>query len=74
MKYSRFVYIIRRDDKIKAVLTSAKAGRKVLNEMRDNILPPYSPEMDFAKYMVESMDEEKRWHLEKWAVRKTMST
>lgn len=52
MKYDRFVYIILRDGKIKAVLTSRMAALDALKEMRDNY----------------------KWHMEKWAVCKTMST
>lgn len=74
MKYDRFVHIIRRDDKIKAVLTSASEGRKALKEMRDNTMPAYTPDEDFEEYMHKCMEEEIKWHLESWAVCKTMST
>lgn len=74
MIYDRFVHIIRRDDKIKAVLTSNSAGRKALKEMRDNAMPKYTPEADQEAYMQKRMEEEVRWHLEKWAVCKTMDT
>ena len=74
MKYDRFVHIIRRDDKIKAVLTSASAGRQALKEMRDNAMPTYKPDEDLDEYMRACMIEEQKWHLDKWAVCKTMST
>jgi hypothetical protein len=74
MRYDRFVHIIRRDDKIKAVLTSASAGRQALKDMRDNAMPSYKPSADLEEYMRLCMIEEQKWHLEKWAVCKTMST
>lgn len=74
MKYDRFVHIIRRDDKIKAVLTSASAGRKALNYMRDKAMPPYNPDTDLDEHMRECMIEEQKWHLEKFPLCKTMST
>lgn len=74
MRYDRFVHIIRRDDKIKAVLTSAKEGRKALNEMRDNAFPAHKPDDDLEEYTRKWREEEERWHLEKWPVCKTMST
>lgn len=74
MRYDRFVHIIRRDDKIKAVLTSASAGLKALNYMRDNATPPYNPDADLEEHIRECMIEEQKWHLEKWPVCKTMST
>lgn len=74
MKYDRFVHIIRRDDKIKAVLTSASAGRKAIKEMRDNAKPTYTPEADFGDYMRKCIEEEVKWHLEKWPVGKNMDT
>lgn len=74
MKYDRFVHIIRRDDKIKAVLTSASAGRQALKYMRDHAVPPYNPGADMDEYMRKCMIEEQRWHLEKFPLCKTMST
>lgn len=74
MRYDRFVHIIRRDDKIKAVLTSASAGRKALQYMRDNAMPSYKPDADMEEYMRACMIEEQKWHLEKWAVCNTMRT
>ena len=74
MRYDRFVHIIRRDDKIKAVLTSASAGRQALKDMRDNAMPSYKPDADMEEYMRACKIEEQKWHLEKWAVCKTMST
>ena len=74
MKYDRFVHIIRRDDKIKAVLTSASAGRQALKDMRDDAMPTYKPDADLEEYMKQCMIEEQKWHLEKWPVCKTMST
>lgn len=74
MRYDRFVHIIRRDDNIKAVLTSASAGRVALKEMRDNAMPKYTPEADLEEYMHKCMEEEMKWHLEKWPVCKTMDT
>lgn len=74
MRYDRFVHIIRRDDKIKAVLTSASAGRQALKYMRDNAMPSYKPGADVEEYMRTCMIEEQKWHLEKWAVCKTLDT
>ena len=74
MKYERYVHIILRDDKIKAVLTSASAARQALKDMRDNAMPPYEPDANFAEYLRACMIEEQKWHLVKRAVRKTMST
>lgn len=74
MKYSRFVHIILRDGKIKAVLTSRIAALKALQEMRDNAMPALNPEEDFGEYMKRATEETYKWHLEKWAVCKTMST
>lgn len=74
MKYDRFVHIILRDDKIKAVLTSASAARQALKDMLDNAMPSYNPDADFVEYMRACRIEEQKWHLEKWAVCKTMST
>lgn len=74
MSYDRFVHIIRRDDKIKAVLTSARAGRLAIKEMRDNAMPTYTPGADFEDYMQKCIEEEIKWHLEKWPVCKTMDT
>ena len=74
MKYDRFVHIILRDGKIKAVLTSRSAALKALQEMRDNALPAHNPEEDFGEYMKRVREETYKWYMEKWAVCKTMST
>lgn len=74
MKYDRFVHIILRDGKIKAVLTSASAARKALNEMRDNAMPVRTPEILNNEWTRDCMTEHMKWRLEKWAVCKTMST
>lgn len=74
MKYDRFVHIIRRDDEIKAVLTSASAGLQALKDMRDNAMPSYKNYTDLEEYKRACMIEEQKWHLEKWAVCKIMST
>lgn len=72
MKYHRYVYIILRDDKVKAVLTSAKAAYQALKDMRDNAMPTYEPYSDTDEYMRTCMKEEQKWHLEKRAVYKNM--
>ena len=74
MKYDRFVHIILRDGKIKAVLTSASAARQALKDMRDNAMPSYKPDADFAEYKRACRIEEQKWQLVKKPVRKTMST
>lgn len=72
MKYKRFVHIILRDGKIKAVLSSASAARQALKDMRDNAMPPYKPDEDFAEYMRACRIEEQKWNLVKRAVYKNM--
>ena len=74
MRYNRFVHIIRRDDKIKAVLSSASAARQALKDMLDNAMPSYKPDADWVEYKRACKIEEQKWHLEKWAVCKTMGT
>jgi hypothetical protein len=74
MKYNRFVHIVIRDGIIKAVLTSASEGRKVLNQMRDDAMPAHKYEDDTEEYTRKWMEEELKWHLEKWPLCNTMST
>ena len=74
MRYDRFVHIIRRDDKIKAVLTSARSALQALIDMRDNAMPSYKPGEDLEEHIRACGIEEQKWHLEKWPVCKTMST
>lgn len=73
MKHHRLVHIIIRDGKIMAVLTSAREGRKALNQMRDDAMPAHKPEDDTEEYTRKWMEEDLKWHLEKWRVCKTMS-
>lgn len=74
MKYDRFVHIILRDGKIMAVLTSKRAALKALRDLRDNAMPALKPDEDFEEHMKRTMEETYKWHMEKWAVCKTMST
>ena len=73
MKYDRFVHIILRDGKIKAVLTSRRAAFKALQEMCYNAMPALNPEEDFEEHMKRATEETYKWHLEKWPVGKTRS-
>lgn len=74
MKYDRYVHIILRDGKIKAVLTSASAAHKAFQEMRDNAMPAHTPEILNEEWMRNCMTEHMKWRLETWAVCKTIST
>lgn len=72
MKYNRFVYIIRRDDKIKAVLSSRSAALKAFKEMYHAARPAYRPGTMLEDYNNACLHEDLRWHLEKWPVCKIM--
>jgi hypothetical protein len=74
MKYDRFVYIVIRDGSVKAILTSASKGRKVLNQMRDDAMPALISEPLNKEYMRDCMTEHMKWRLEKWPLVKAMST
>lgn len=74
MSYDRFVHIIRRDDKIKCVLTSKSKARKLLEKMRENFMPSCTTAAEFGDYQKRCAEEHAKWRVEHWPLNKTMST
>ena len=72
MNYSRFVHIVLRDGKVRAVLSRAKNARESLEYMRENSMPSLDPGEDYGDYMKRCADEHARWHLERWPIVSTM--
>ena len=72
MNYDRFVHIILRDGKVRAVCSRAKNARESLEYMRDNSLPAPDPEEDFEEYIKKCQAEHALWHLERWPIVSTM--
>lgn len=72
MNYDRFVHIVLRDGKVRAVLSRAKNARESLEYMRENSLPSMDPGEDYEVYMNRCADEHARWHLERWPIVSTM--
>lgn len=72
MQYDRFVHIVFRDGKVRAVLSRAKNARESLEYMRDNSMPALDPGEDYEEYMKKCQSEHALWHLERWPIVSTM--
>lgn len=68
MKYDRFVYIILRDGRVRAVVSRASTARLILAEMRNNSMPTHTPTAVFEDYMRRCAEEQDKWSLEKWPI------
>ncbi len=68
MEYERYVYIILRADKVRAVFSRAATARNILNKLREYNMPDYRPNVDLEEYMAACSDEYAKWRVEKWPI------
>lgn len=74
MKYDRFVHIILRDGRIRAVISRASVAREILSQMKNNSMPSYQPDSDLKEYMTACSYEESLWTLERWPICQLIET